>query len=68
MKNELKIELVSELCKECPRIELETRSIGSHVYHRCKNIQLCRQVIGFWLEKNKLHELEVTYMKEGEVK
>ena len=61
---ELGIELISEMCKECPRLELETQILMGNKSHRCKNLQLCREVLGFWKEKNRIHTLQEIYEKE----
>ena len=36
---EIGIEMISESCKECPRLELETQRRMGTIVHRCKNLQ-----------------------------
>jgi len=62
--SEMKIELISEKCRECPRLELETQDRMGTKNHRCKNLPLCREVLGFWKEHNRIDELEITERKE----
>ena len=66
---EIGIEMISESCKECPRLELETQMRMGTSVHRCKNLQLCREVLGFWKSKNRISTLQEIYEKErGESK
>lgn len=64
---EIGIELVSERCKECPRLELETAWIGSHMRHRCMHLQFCRQVLGFWKDQNRINEVELVQKVEKRI-
>ena len=64
--DEIAVELISEKCNECPRLELETQFRMGTSVHRCKNLQLCREVLGFWTYKNRFEELKVTSWKEDE--
>jgi len=66
MRNEIEIELISELCKDCPRLELETVALyrETQLHHRCRNLQFCREVLGFWKYKNRIGSLELTNVEE----
>ena len=62
--NEMKIELISEMCKECPRLNLETQDRMGKKTHRCSNLPLCREILGFWKHQNRINALEITEYKE----
>jgi hypothetical protein len=60
--SEMKIELISEQCKECPMLDLETLDLlGGNKSHRCRHIQACRKILGYWKEKNRIEELKIEY-------
>ena len=64
--NEMKIELISEMCKECPRLNLETQDRMGTKTHRCSNLPLCREILGFWKHQNRINALEITEYKEDQ--
>lgn len=56
--SEIEIELISENCKYCPCLELETiQTLKTH--HRCKNLQMCRAVLAYWKNGDFFKDLEV---------
>lgn len=60
----MKIELIREDCKECPRLNLETQERMGKKIHRCSNLPLCREILGFWKHQNRINALEITEYKE----
>lgn len=62
----MKIELISEECRECPRLELETQDRMGTKNHRCKNLTMCREILGFWKNKSRINFLEITEYKEDQ--
>lgn len=62
--SEMKIELISEKCRECPRLELETQDRMGTKNHRCKNLTMCREILGFWKVNHGIAELEITETRE----
>lgn len=66
MENELEVKLINEKCKNCPRLELETIDfwIGRTKQHRCKNLQFCREVLGYWKNENNIDELKIEEWSE----
>ena len=58
--SEIGIELISERCKDCPCLELETITLaGGKKQHRCMNLQMCRAVLAYWKEQEKFKGIEL---------
>lgn len=67
--SDVKIMLISDRCKDCPNLELETiKNPVSHNIHRCKHVQFCRKILGFWKEQSRIEELEITQYKDVSAK
>lgn len=65
--SEMKIELLEDRCKDCPRLSLETvQTLKTH--HRCKHLQFCREVLGFWKAGHKIDELKLDFVSKDELK
>ena len=62
---EMQVELINEKCMDCPRLELETVERMCQKSHRCKNLQFCREVLGFWKENSRINELEITERRKA---
>ena len=61
--SEIGIELISDNCKFCPCLEVETVELMAQKHHRCKNLQMCRAVLAYWKNGDFLKDLEKETMK-----
>ena len=61
--SEIGIELISDNCKFCPCLELETVELMAQKHHICKNLQMCRAVLAYWKNGDFLKDLEKETMK-----
>ena len=62
-KSEIGIELISDNCKFCPCLELETIELMAQKHHRCKHLQMCRAVLAYWKNGDFLKDLETEAKK-----